>query len=155
MMEPLEQIKEPLSRLQQDSSLSREGHEMVVEALRRTESLDDLFIRRVSEVVQNNLRGNGLNVDRLCNELGISRTTLYHRLKEITGEAPADYIRRLRLDESARLLLTREYTVAEVSDMMGFSDPKYFTEVFKRYFNATPTQYIKQRMQAKSGGAAE
>jgi AraC-like DNA-binding protein len=155
MMEPLEQIKEPLSRLQHDASLSREGQAMVSEALRHTESLDELFIRRVSEVVQHNLQGNALSVDKLCNELGISRTTLYTRLKEITGEAPADYIRRLRLDESARLLLTREYTVAEVADMMGFSDPKYFTEVFKRYFGVPPTQYVKQHLQGKSKEVCE
>jgi AraC-like DNA-binding protein len=101
------------------------------------------------------LQGNALSVDKLCNELGISRTTLYTRLKEITGEAPADYIRRLRLDESARLLLTREYTVAEVADMMGFSDPKYFTEVFKRYFGVPPTQYVKQHLQGKSKEVCE
>jgi ligand-binding sensor domain-containing protein/AraC-like DNA-binding protein len=155
MMEPLEQIREPLSRLQQDDSLSQESHEMVSQALHHTQNLDELFVRRVAEVVQRNLRSGGFNVDLLCNELGISRTTLYHRLKSLTGEAPADYIRRLRLDESARLLLTREYNVAEVADMMGFSDPKYFTEVFKRYYGTTPTQYVKQHLRAHNEEVSE
>jgi AraC-like DNA-binding protein len=155
VMGPIEHIKQPLNRLQQDPTLSREGREMISEALRQTESLDELFMARVKEVVDRHLHGNSLNVDRLCHELGISRTTLYHRLKEITGEAPADYLRRLRLDESARLLLTRQYNVAEVADMMGFSDPKYFTEVFKRYFGVAPTQYVRQHLQPTSEEVSE
>jgi AraC-like DNA-binding protein len=105
-------------------------------------------MQRVEEVVKERLTGDGLSVEVLCNELNVSRSTLYNRLKEITGEAPADYLRRRRMDESARLLLTRQYNVAEVSDRLGFSDPKYFTEVFKRYFGLTPTQYIRQNLGA-------
>jgi AraC-like DNA-binding protein len=155
VMEPIQTLKQPLTHLQNDHTLSQEGREMVNQALRQTESLDEIFMRRVADVVEQNLHGSGLSVDALCSELGISRTTLYHRLKSITGEAPADYIRRIRLDESARLLLTHRYTIAEVSDMMGFNDPKYFTDVFKRYYGTTPSQYIKQHLAPKREDISE
>jgi AraC-like DNA-binding protein/ligand-binding sensor domain-containing protein len=121
---------------------------IVSQTISQNRSLDELFMQRVEEVVKERLTGDGLSVEVLCNELNVSRSTLYNRLKEITGEAPADYLRRRRMDESARLLLTRQYNVAEVSDRLGFSDPKYFTEVFKRYFGLTPTQYIRQNLGA-------
>lgn len=55
---------------------------------------------------------------------------------------PADYVRNVRLNRALVLLMSRKYTVAEVADMTGFSDPKYFGIVFKKYYGGSPTKYI-------------
>ena len=74
--------------------------------------------------------------------MNMSRSSFYNRIKEITGHAPADHVRSVRLNKALILLMSRKYTVAEVADMTGFSDPKYFRIVFKKRFGDSPTKYI-------------
>ena len=50
----------------------------------------------------------------------------------------------MRMNEAAILLKSKKYTVSEVSDMLGFGDPKYFTDSFKKYFDVPPSVYMKQ-----------
>ena len=68
---------------------------------------------------------------------------IFHKLKALTGYAPADYIRMIRLQHAAKLLKQGEYTITEIADMIGFSDAKYFREVFKKYYNVSPSQFNK------------
>lgn len=67
----------------------------------------------------------------------------FNKLKALTGYAPADYIRMIRLQHAAKLLKQGEYTITEIADMIGFSDAKYFREVFKKYYNVSPSQFNK------------
>lgn len=67
----------------------------------------------------------------------------FRKLKALTGYAPADYIRMIRLQHAAKLLKQGEYTITEIADMIGFSDAKYFREVFKKYYNVSPSQFNK------------
>ena len=68
---------------------------------------------------------------------------IFNKLKALTGYAPADYIRMIRLQHAAKLLKQGEYTITEIADMIGFSDAKYFREVFKKYYNVSPSQFNK------------
>ena len=83
------------------------------------------------------------NVDVLCTLLNMSRTSFYNKIKALTDQAPADYIRLIRLKRAAHLLKTEKYTIAEVAEMTGFNDAKYFREVFKRHFKVSPSRYMK------------
>lgn len=69
---------------------------------------------------------------------------IFNKLKALTGYAPADYIRMIRLQHAAKLLKQGEYTITEIADMIGFSDAKYFREVFKKYYNVSPSQFNKK-----------
>ena len=81
------------------------------------------------------------NVDMLSSQHHMSRTSFFNKLKALTGYAPADYIRMIRLQHAAQLLKQGEYTIAEITDMVGFSDAKYFREVFKKYYGVSPSKY--------------
>ena len=106
-------------------------------------SLDQEFLEKITKLVIKNL-GKDFNVDDLCLEMGMSRSSLYNKVKALTDHSPSDFIRQTRLKEGASLLRSKKYTVAEVSDMLGFSDPKYFTDIFKKYYGVTPSTYMKQ-----------
>ena len=106
-------------------------------------SLDQEFLEKITKLVIKNL-GKDFNVDDLCLEMGMSRSSLYNKVKALTDHSPSDFIRQTRLKEGASLLRSKKYTVAEVSDMLGFSDPKYFTDIFKKYYGMTPSTYMKQ-----------
>ena len=92
------------------------------------------------------------NVDELCSKMGMSRTNLYNKVKLLTHQSLSDIIREIRLQRAAELLLSNEYNIMEVSDMMGFSETKYFREVFKKHFGMTPSDYIKMMKEKKGGG---
>ena len=81
----------------------------------------------------------------LCSLLNMSRTSFYNKIKALTDQAPADYIRLIRLKRAAQLLKEQQYSITEVAEMTGFSDAKYFREVFKKHFNVSPSQYGKQK----------
>ena len=76
--------------------------------------------------------------------MGMSRSSLYNKIKALTDRSPSDFIRQIRMTEAAHLLKSKKHTVAEVSDMMGYSDPKYFTDIFKKHYGMTPSAYMKQ-----------
>ena len=105
-------------------------------------SLDEEFIRKVTGLIKDGL-GTGLNVDTLCAAVNMSRTSFYNKIKALTGEPPAELIRNIRMKEAAILLKTQKYTVSEVSDKLGFADPKYFADTFKKYYGVPPRDYMK------------
>ena len=106
-------------------------------------NLDQEFLLKATEIVKKHM-SEEFNVEDLCQEMGMSRSSLYNKVRALTGHSPSDFIREVRLKEAALLLQGKKYTVAEVSDMTGFSDPKYFTEIFKKHYGMTPSAYMKQ-----------
>lgn len=109
-----------------------------------TNTLDWKFIASVKECIEKNLGDSEFNVDVLSSQLHMSRTSFFNKLKALTGYAPADYIRMIRLQHAAQLLKQGGYTVTEIADIIGFSDAKYFREVFKKYYNVSPSKYGKE-----------
>ena len=91
--------------------------------------------------------GSDFNVEMLSSRHHMSRTSFFNKLKVLTGYAPADYIRMIRLQHAAQLLKQGEYTIAEITDMVGFSDAKYFREVFKKYYGVSPSKYGSRKRQ--------
>lgn len=105
-------------------------------------NLDNEFMQKVTVLVKENL-GKDLTVDTLCAGMNMSRTSFYNKIKALTGMAPNDFIRNIRMQEAVALLKSQRYTVAEVADMMGFADPKYFTDTFKKFYGVPPSIYKK------------
>ena len=105
--------------------------------------LDEEFMQEVTAIVKEKL-DKDLTVDTLCAAMNMSRTSFYNKIKALTGIAPADFIRNIRMQEAALLLRSKRYTVAEVADRMGFADPKYFTDTFKKFYGMPPSVYMKQ-----------
>ena len=108
-------------------------------------NLDQEFLKKITKLVKKNL-GKEFNVDDLCTEMGMSRSSLYNKVKTLTDLSPSDFVRQIRMKEAATLLQSKKFTVAEVSDMLGYSDPKYFTDIFKKHYGMTPSAYMKQSL---------
>jgi len=116
-----------------------------------TNNLDWKFIASVKECIKNNMENADFNVDMLSSLHHMSRTSFFNKLKALTGYAPADYIRMIRLQHAAQLLKQNKYTITEIADMVGFSDAKYFREVFKKYYNVSPSKFNKQQEEPVDG----
>ena len=105
-----------------------------------TSQLDKEFMEKVMETIYKELANSELSINDFCKMLNMSRTSVYNKIKALTGQGPNDFIRIVRLNKSKELLLTRKYTIAEVSTLVGYSDPKYFSTCFKKQFGTSPSK---------------
>ena len=101
------------------------------------------FISKVTKLVIDNLSDTDFSIDRLGQEMAMSRTLFYIKLKTFTGKSPQDFIRVIRLERAAALLRSGR-TVADVAAMTGFDNAKYFSTVFKKYFKVSPSKYTEK-----------
>ena len=102
------------------------------------------FIADIKRHVEEHIDRPDFTVDTLCSLMNMSRTSFYNKLKALTGKAPADYIRLIRLHRAAQLLQEGRYSIGEVADKTGFNDAKYFRELFKKQFGVSPSKYKPQ-----------
>ena len=131
------------SRLQLRQQLA--SLDVVSEHLVDTASeLDLKLMAEMKALIEKSLGDKEFNVDTLAYELRVSRTTLYNKIKGLTGDTPSDFIRLCRINR-AKVLLREHHQVSEVPDLVGFTDPKYFREVFKKIVGVTPSEYAKKR----------
>ena len=105
--------------------------------------MDQELLEKAKSIVEKNLSNVEFSVDDFCKEMGMSRSTLHLKLKAITGESTIDLIRKIRFSHACQLLKEGRYSIAEISTMVGFNTPSYFTTSFKKYFDMLPTEYGK------------
>lgn len=107
---------------------------------------DEEFLLRFNKIVINNLASRELSVQFLVEQMGMSRSPLYAKLKALTNMGVNDYINRLRIEKASELLLhSSRLTIAEVSDEVGFEYQRYFSTLFKQVKGMTPTQFRQQK----------
>ena len=75
----------------------------------------------------------------------LSRTHLNRKVKELTGESPASYIKQVRLRKAAILLKKKTLSISEIAFMTGFSSPSYFSQAFREYYGMTPKEFVNHR----------
>ena len=105
---------------------------------------DDRLMERVLRVINERLDDPGLTVDAVAHEVGLSRVHLYRKIKEMTNMSTNEFIKNLRLKKAAEMLSTARYSIAELSDAVGFSSSTYFATAFKNLYGMTPSEYAKQ-----------
>ncbi|RED92016.1 hybrid sensor histidine kinase/response regulator transcription factor [Marinoscillum furvescens] len=104
-------------------------------------SSDDEFLEQVIQIVQQNLTDPNLGYREFVKEMGISKTKLYRKIGEITGQSINLFIRTIRLKMAVELLAHGDKTIAEIAYQVGFSDPNYFSKCFKLQFGKSPREY--------------
>lgn len=129
--------------LLRDRYANLEMEEEAVECLHCSSNLDWKFISAIQKNVEDHMSEPDFTVDKLCAIMNMSRTSFYNKLKDLTNKTPSDYIRVIKLNKAAKLLLEKELTITEIAEQTGFNDAKYFREVFKKHFNTTPSKYAK------------
>ncbi|MCC8132335.1 MAG: response regulator [Tannerellaceae bacterium] len=106
------------------------------------ESQDEIFLSRITEIIEDKLDDPELNVQKLADLSGYSAKQIYRRIKLLIGNTAVDYIKSIRLKKAALLLSQKKFTVAEVMYMVGFSNHSYFSKCFSSRYGKTPKQYM-------------
>jgi AraC-like DNA-binding protein/nitrogen-specific signal transduction histidine kinase len=111
-----------------------------------SKTLDKKFVNDFAGIVEQNLANENFNVDDICKTLCISRVQLYRKVKALLGCSITDYILNRRLKKAKYLLINEAYSISEITYMIGFSSPNYFSTVFKTKYNCTPSDYKRQQI---------
>jgi signal transduction histidine kinase/ligand-binding sensor domain-containing protein/DNA-binding response OmpR family regulator len=106
------------------------------------ESADEKLLTEIATYLENNLNNPQLSVENLSKQFRMSRSTLYTKLLELTGQTPVEYIRSFRLDKAAALMEKSTMTISEISYQVGFTTSNYFAKSFKSKFNMLPSEFI-------------
>ena len=103
---------------------------------------DKVFLEKMNHLIEENLNNEELSVDFLAEKLCISRSGLFVKIKGLANTTPNEMIQIIRLKKAASLLLENQYRINEVSYMVGFNNPSYFSKCFQKQFGMKPGEYI-------------
>ena len=121
--------------------------------------MDRQFVENTIRVIENHISDPDFGIEAFNAEMNMSNSTLYRKIKGVTGMSPKEFIRNIRFKYACRLLLEKTTSVADVAFMVGFTDAKYFSLTFKKEFGLTPSQYIaehkKKAGQDKNSGSGQ
>ncbi|KAA0994148.1 response regulator [Dyadobacter sp. UC 10] len=102
------------------------------------------FLKDCIQIVESHLTDPGFTIKVLAAEIGMSHSTLYNRIKSISGQSTNSFIRFIRLRRAAQILITTDITISEVAYQVGINDIKYFRESFHKLFGMKPSEYVKK-----------
>ena len=105
---------------------------------------NEILMERIMRVINEHMQDADFNVDKLAEEVGLSRTQLHRKMKEMTGISTGEFVRNLRLQQAARLIKEKKVNVTQVAYAVGFNNQTYFSTVFKKHFGRTPTEYADE-----------
>ena len=105
------------------------------------ESEDERLMKEIMLFVEENMTDLQLSVEALSRHVGMSRSSLYSKLLEMTGQTPVEFIRSVKLNKAAALLERTDMNIAQVAYSVGFTTPNYFAKSFKAKFGMLPSEY--------------
>lgn len=105
---------------------------------------DRNFLKQLYELMEKELANPELNINHIAREMLISRTKLYYKIKNLTGDTPTDFFRKYKLNRAMELLKSGNAKIAEVAEMVGYNSASYFTKLFKEQFGVLPREYLRE-----------
>lgn len=112
---------------------------------------DRKFMDKLVELMEKNMDNGDLVVDDLVQNLAVSRSVFFKKLKTLTGLAPIEFIKEMRMNRAVQMIETGEYSMTQIAYMIGINDPRYFSKCFKQKMDMTPTEY-REKVFGKSDG---
>ena len=140
----LRHVKEVINNLISNREILKDRYlsELAIDNPQESSSkLDKKFINHFITIVENQLSNPNLEIQDICQEMGLSRVQLYRKLKALLGYSAADYIKNVRLKKAQHLLQEGELSIGEVAYAVGFSSPAYFSTAFKAKYGISPNAY--------------
>ena len=123
------------------NSATESASEAVEEKAPEMSLNDRKFMDKLVELMEKNMDNGDLVVDDLVQELAVSRSVFFKKLKTLTGLAPIEFIKEMRINRAVQLIETGEFSMTQIAYMVGINDPRYFSKCFKQKMGMTPTEY--------------
>ena len=110
---------------------------------------DETFLLKLNKIILEHLDSSHLDVTFICKEIGMSRASLYNKLKALTDMGANDYINKFRMEKAITLITSTDLSFTEIAEKVGFTTSRYFSTAFKQYTGETPTQYKEKQKQER------
>lgn len=140
----IENILENRKRLTQ-YLISNKEDSVKIEKQPFVSEMDKLFVEKLEKTFNLNMANSEYTIDSLCSDMGMSRSVFFNRLKNLTNLSPNDYLRIQRMDRAAELILSRQYSIEEISLMVGYNYVRHFNRLFVKRFGCQPADYEKMQ----------
>ena len=141
----LSDLKLRIENIIENRQRIQEGQQLPEEQQKREPTPEELFLSRATKCVFDHLDDDSYDRDAMAADMGASASTLYNKLRAVTGMNVSTFIRDIRMKEAQRI--ARENPTIRVSDLayrVGFRDPRYFSTCFKKHFGLQPTEFMEQ-----------
>lgn len=102
---------------------------------------DRAFMDKLYELMENNIEHGELDIDNLAQELGVSRSKFYYKLKNLTGQTPNEFFNTYKLNRAIKLIEEGKYKISAIANMVGFNSSSHFAQLFKKRFGVLPSQW--------------
>jgi len=102
------------------------------------------FLQECIRIVEHHITDPNFSIQVLADEIGMSRSNLFNKIKSISGRSSNSFIRFIRLRKAAEIFINTDNTISETMFMVGMNDIKYFREQFNKLFNMNPSEYIRK-----------
>ncbi len=109
-----------------------------------TNQLDKEFLEKLTDIIEQNLEDEELNISSIASQLNMSHSTLYRKIKALTSLTANEYIRKVRINMGEQLLLTNQYSISEIMYKIGINSSSYFRQCFKDEFGMNPSEYLQK-----------
>lgn len=106
--------------------------------------IDNEFIEKVRSIIEQNIDSDKIDVSFIAEKMNMSHSTLYRKIKALSNISVNEFIRKIRISNAEKLLLSGKYTISEISYMVGINSVTYFRQCFKDEFGMAPSEYIKK-----------
>jgi signal transduction histidine kinase/ligand-binding sensor domain-containing protein/DNA-binding response OmpR family regulator len=106
--------------------------------------IDNEFIEKFTRLIENNLMEEKINTPEIAQELSMSYSTLYRKVKALTGMSTSEFVRKIRILKAEELLLSGKYNISETANLVGVNSMSYFRECFKEELGMSPSEYLKK-----------
>ncbi|RYZ49686.1 MAG: response regulator transcription factor, partial [Chitinophagaceae bacterium] len=117
-------------------------------------SANEKLLQTIAQYLEENLTNSQLSVEELSRHVCMSRSSLYSKLLELTGQTPVEYIRSVKLEKAAVMLEKSDMNIAQIAYSVGFSTPNYFAKSFKAKYGMLPSDYITKKRNEEGKKAA-
>ena len=98
-------------------------------------------MNKAINIIEKELSNPDFFINDYCKEMGMSRSSVYNKIKIITGQSISDFIRLIRLNKARKLLKSKKHNISEIAILVGFSDAKYFSTAFRKQFGKSPSKF--------------
>lgn len=120
---------------------TRYNNSMISEKDITFSNADETFLEKLNSIIHKEMENPDLDVALLTNEMGVSRSLLFNKIKVLTDMGIVDYVNKCRIDKAIHLLNHSSMNITEISEKVGFSTPRYFSRVFKQLTGKIPSQH--------------
>jgi AraC-like DNA-binding protein len=103
--------------------------------------VDKKFLQEAVGIINKYISDSSFSVEMLAENLAVSRSLLHKKLIALIGEAPSELIKRIRINKAAKLIEHKTGNISEIALEVGFNNPSYFTECFRKQFGCKPSEY--------------